>query len=142
MIRQAKGDRRLGDQNTDGSNSIRFFYKTMRTAGATARNMLEQAATNRWEVDVKDVSTTNHTVYLNGVKKKLEFHQLVEDARKLEAPKAEDLRFKSPQDFQYIGKKFPIADMDAILTGEAIFGIDAHIEGQVHAVVVDNGTSG
>ncbi len=135
VIRQAKGDRRLGDQNTDGSNSIRFFYKTMRTAGATARNMLEQAAANRWEVDVKDVSTSNHTVYLNGVKKKLEFHQLVEDARKLEAPKAEDLRFKSPQEFQYIGKKFPIADMDAILTGEAIFGIDAHIEGQVHAVV-------
>ena len=27
VIRQAKGDRRLGDQNTDGSNSIRFFTK-------------------------------------------------------------------------------------------------------------------
>ena len=40
-IQQAVGDKRLGDQNTDGSNSIRFFFKRMRVAGATARTMLE-----------------------------------------------------------------------------------------------------
>ena len=135
VIRQAKGDKRLGDQNTDGSNSIRFFYKTMRAAGATARNMLEQAAANRWGVDVNDVSTNNHTVYLNGVKKKLDFHQLVEDAIKLDAPTPADLRFKSANDFQYIGKKFPIADMDKIITGQAVFGIDARIDGQLYAVI-------
>ena len=44
VIRQAQGDKRLGDQNTDGSNSIRFFFDTMRTAGAMARTMLERAA--------------------------------------------------------------------------------------------------
>ena len=35
-IEQAPGDKRLGDQNTDGSNSIRFFFDRMRVAGATA----------------------------------------------------------------------------------------------------------
>lgn len=135
VIVQAKGDRRLGDQNTDGSNSIRFFYKTMRVAGATARTMLEQAAANQWGVNATKVSTNNHTVYLNGVKKKLEFHQLVEDAIKLRTPEPADLRFKSPNDFQYIGKKFPIADLDDILTGKAEFGIDARIDGQAFAVI-------
>ncbi|MEC8433194.1 MAG: molybdopterin cofactor-binding domain-containing protein, partial [Planctomycetota bacterium] len=34
VIEQAPGDKRLGDQNTDGSNSIRFFFDRMRMAGA------------------------------------------------------------------------------------------------------------
>src|SRR6266576_980510 len=43
-IEQAIGDKRYGDQNTDGSHSIRSYYDTMRQAGATARLMLMQAA--------------------------------------------------------------------------------------------------
>src|ERR1700692_2583094 len=43
-IEQALGDKRYGDQNTDGSHSIRSFYDAMREAGATARFMLIQAA--------------------------------------------------------------------------------------------------
>jgi hypothetical protein len=42
-IDQAIGDPRYGDQNTDGSHSIRSFYDVMRQAGATARFMLIQA---------------------------------------------------------------------------------------------------
>src|ERR1700739_732777 len=49
-IEQAIGDPRYGSQNTDGSQSIRGFYDVMRTAGATARTMLIQAAANRWDV--------------------------------------------------------------------------------------------
>src|SRR6266498_1230948 len=41
-IDQAIGDPRYGDQNTDGSHSIRSFYDVMRYAGATARLMLIQ----------------------------------------------------------------------------------------------------
>ena len=40
----AYGDKKFGSQNTDGSSSIRGFYDAFRTAGATARTMLEQAA--------------------------------------------------------------------------------------------------
>src|ERR1700740_3469843 len=36
-IEQAIGDRRYGDQNTDGSHSIRSFYDPMREGGGTAR---------------------------------------------------------------------------------------------------------
>src|SRR6266436_4376944 len=37
-IEQALGDSRYGDQNTDGSHSIRSFYDAMREAGATANS--------------------------------------------------------------------------------------------------------
>src|SRR5438093_12549569 len=49
-IEQAIGDGRSGDQNTDGSHSIRSFYDVMREAGATARLMLIQAAAQQWNV--------------------------------------------------------------------------------------------
>ena len=49
-IEQAVGDSRYGDQNTDGSHSIRSFFEVMREAGATARFMLIQAAALEWKV--------------------------------------------------------------------------------------------
>ena len=35
VVQQAIGDRKYGDQNTDGSSSIRKFYDQLRRAGAT-----------------------------------------------------------------------------------------------------------
>ncbi|MCH2600581.1 MAG: molybdopterin-dependent oxidoreductase [Pirellulales bacterium] len=135
VIRQAIGDKRLGDQNTDGSNSIRFFYKTMRVAGATARTMLQQAAAEKWDVSPERCTTKNNHVVLKGTRKSLPFGKLIPSAVKLEPPKPETLKFKSPEEFQYIGKNFPITDLDDILTGKATFGIDARIDGQLYAII-------
>ena len=50
---QAPGDeKRYGNQDTDGSRSTRHFFQPMRTCGAAARMMLEQAAAERWKVPV------------------------------------------------------------------------------------------
>ena len=43
-IEQADGDKKYGDQDTDGSNSIRGEYEDLRRAAATAREMLIAAA--------------------------------------------------------------------------------------------------
>src|SRR6202790_1748908 len=59
-IEQAIGDKRYGDQNTDGSHSIRSFYDTMRVAGATARLMLIQAAAQQWNVPAAECGTNLH----------------------------------------------------------------------------------
>src|SRR5208337_5355479 len=61
-IEQAIGDPRYGDQNTDGSHSIRSFFDTMRQAGATARFMLIQAAAKQWRVPPSDCQTDLHAV--------------------------------------------------------------------------------
>src|SRR5271157_634398 len=47
-IEQAIGDPKYGDQDTDGSHSVRDGFTTMREAGATARLMLTQAAAQKW----------------------------------------------------------------------------------------------
>ena len=49
-IEQGVGDTRYGDQNTDGSRSIRDFYDAFRVAGASAKSMLITAAAAQWNV--------------------------------------------------------------------------------------------
>src|SRR5580692_5505083 len=61
-IDQAIGDKRYGDQNTDGSQSVRSFYDVMRQAGATARAMLISAAALQWKVPASECSTEPHAV--------------------------------------------------------------------------------
>ncbi|MEE2639264.1 MAG: molybdopterin cofactor-binding domain-containing protein [Planctomycetota bacterium] len=134
-IHQARGDRRLGDQNTDGSNSIRFFFKTMRTAGATARTMLERAAAKNWGVPAGECVAKDHQVVHSKTGRKTGFGDLVATARTLEVPKVGELKFKPREQWKYIGKDAPITDLNDILTGKAVFGIDARMENQLFAVI-------
>ena len=61
-IEQGIGDPRYGDQNTDGSRSIRDFYEAFRHAGATARSMLVSAAAAQWAVPESECTAQNHEV--------------------------------------------------------------------------------
>ena len=62
-VEQATGDKVYGDQNTDGSQSIRLFYDGLRHAGASAREMLTEAAAAQWNVDVSNCKAENHIVH-------------------------------------------------------------------------------
>src|SRR3984885_7092997 len=135
VIQQAIGDKKYGDQNTDGSNSIRSFYNPMRIAGATARAMLESAAASKWGVPVSECHAKNHEIVHSASNRKLGFGELVALAAKQPVPKAEDLKFKSPDEYRYIGKEVPIADLDAITEGRATFGMDARMPGMVYASI-------
>ena len=53
-IEQAEGHPRYGNQNTDGSRSIRYNFERLRWMGAAMRAMLEEAAAKTWKVPVKD----------------------------------------------------------------------------------------
>jgi isoquinoline 1-oxidoreductase beta subunit len=134
-IVQAIGDKRLGDQNTDGSNSIRFFYDRMRVAGATARTMLERAAAQKWGVGADQCKADNHRVVQIGNSRQIGFGELVAIARTLDVPDADALTMKPPSKHRYIGKDAPIVDMDDILTGKAVYGIDARMGNQLFAVI-------
>src|ERR1700751_397012 len=61
-IDQAIGDPRYGDQNTDGSHSVRSFFDVVRVSGAATRLMLIQAAAEQWNVPVSECSTELHAV--------------------------------------------------------------------------------
>lgn len=135
-IVQAEGDeKKYGDQNTDGSYSVRMFYKPMREAGAIARLLLMQAAAKKWNVPVAECDTDMGQVIHKDSGKKLGFGDLVEAANTLPVPAAGDVVLKSKDSLNMIGKDTPIVDLHDIVTGKAVFGIDATTEGMKIAVV-------
>ncbi len=132
-IEQAIGDKKYGDQNTDGSTSIRSFYDAMRQSGATARLMLERAAAAKWGVPADQCKARNEQVTANG--HKATYGELAALAAKQPVPKKEELKFKSPSEFRYIGKGVPIADQPGIVSGTAQFGLDVRVPNMVYASV-------
>src|SRR5215831_8653333 len=134
-IEQALGDPKYGDQNTDGSKSIRDFYDAFREAGATARLMLERAAAATWGVPVSACQARQHQVVHTASGRRLGYGDLVTRAAQQPVPKRDELRFKAPAEFRYIGKGGPMVDLDDICTGRATYGIDAQMPGMVYAAI-------
>src|SRR5467141_783544 len=89
-IEQAIGDARYGDQNTDGSHSIRSFYDAMREAGATARFMLIQAAAKEWGVPIAECETDLHVVVHRATNRRAGYGDLASDAANLPVPSREE----------------------------------------------------
>lgn len=134
-IEQAVGDARYGDQNTDGSRSIRTFYETMRQAGATARFMLVLAAAQQWGVSPSECSTELHAVVHAATGRRLGYGELATAASKLPIPKKEQLQFKGKDKWRYIGKGMDSVDLSDICTGRAIYGMDTRLDGMVYASI-------
>ena len=132
---QAQGDAKYGDQNTDGSRSVRQFYQPMREAGATARQMLEAAAALTWRVPVEQCRAEKHAVIHVGDGRRLAFGELAALAQTLPVPERVTLRFKEPDARRYIGKPMPIVDLGDIVRGRAIYGIDVALPGMRHASI-------
>ncbi|MEI9987329.1 MAG: molybdopterin cofactor-binding domain-containing protein [Aliidongia sp.] len=136
-IVQAPGDEaKYGNQDTDGSRSIRHFLQPMRQCGAAARQMLEQAAAKRWGVEVSTVQARNHEVVHAETGRKLGFGELAADAAALPTPPLAQLKLKDAKDFRYIGTgKVSIYDLRDITMGRAGYGIDTRLPGMKYAVI-------
>ncbi len=135
-IVQAEGDEeKYGNQNTDGSFSVRMFYEPMKKFGATARHMLVQAAANQWGVTPAECDTEASHVILKGSGKKIPFGDLVEQIKVMEIPKPEELTMKEFSSYKLVGKDVPIYDAKAIATGQAVFGADVNLPNMLIAVV-------
>jgi isoquinoline 1-oxidoreductase subunit beta len=134
-IEQAIGDKRYGDQNTDGSHSIRSFYDAMREAGATARFMLIQAAAHEWGVPAAECETDLHVVVHRSTNRSAGYGELASAAAKLPVPDKKELKLKQKSAWRYIGKGEVSYDIEALVSGKAIYGMDARAEGMVYASV-------
>ncbi len=124
IVKQATGDAKYGDQNTDCSRSIRYLYETMRQMGAMAKAMLIFAAAQKWGVPESECTAENHFI-IHSSGKKIAFGDLVEITKKLEIPT--DVQLKNPKEFKYIGKYLRSVDAEEYSNGSAVFGLDKRI---------------
>src|SRR5580692_6994416 len=134
-IVQATGDEKYGDQDTDGSHSVRSFFDTLRETGATARLMLIRAAATQWGVPEAECTTSLHAVTHKTSGKKLGYGELTAAAGKLEVPKKEEVKLKARSEWRYIGKGTTSYDLKNMCTGKAMYGQDSHMEGMLYASV-------
>lgn len=122
--------KRLG---TGGSFSLGGSWKTLRQAGAAAREMLITAAAARLKVDRATCSATKGEVVHAASKRRLKYGELVADAAKLSVPA--DPPLKKASDFRLIGKPTKRIDGRDIVTGAARYGIDTKVPKMLYATI-------
>ncbi|MDN3644090.1 molybdopterin-dependent oxidoreductase [Lutimonas halocynthiae] len=130
---QAPGDDAYGNQNTDGSRSIRTIYQPMREMGAMARGMLVSAAAKQWGIAENVCKTEQHYVIRTDTDERLFYGDLAVSAR-METPPLKP-RLKSPEEFVYIGKGLKSVDVSDFVRGKNKYGLDIKIQDMVYACI-------
>jgi isoquinoline 1-oxidoreductase beta subunit len=132
-IEQAPADSRYGDQSTGGSRSISSYYDTMRKAGATARQMLVEAAAQAWGVKAGQCQTEAGFVIHPDGEQKVVYGDLVEAAASLNVPWRVDVKEQSH--LRIIGTGIGHWDAPDIITGKAVYGVDVRLPDMSFAVI-------
>lgn len=125
--------RKYGSQVTGGSSTIRGSYKKLMNLGASAREMLIEAAAKKWNVNKSECYAENGNVIHKPSGKKFHYGELVAEASKLETPK--NIALKNPKDYKIIRKPMLRQDTPSKVNGKAIFGLDFKLPGMLYAVV-------
>ncbi|WP_338455169.1 molybdopterin cofactor-binding domain-containing protein [uncultured Alteromonas sp.] len=135
VVIQGKGDPKYGDQNTDGSRSIRYNMQRLREMGASVRHLMQQAAATRWDVPFDSCSAVQHVVtHTSG--KTLTYAELVNDALKITPPELDRITLKARSEWRYINTAMAHIDLKDIVTGKATFAADVLEPKALVAVVV------
>lgn len=120
-------------QVAGGSGSIPHSWQRLRKAGATARQMLMEAAAKKWNVSASECKTEKGYVIHTTSNKRLSYGELATDAAQLTPPT--DVKLKDTKDFKLIGSTVKNVDNKPILTGQPLFGIDFYREGMLFSMI-------
>ena len=125
---------------TGGSTTIPDGFNNMRYAGATAREMLKQAAANQWNIKVDQTNAEAGYVINSQTKEKLSYGALAAEAAKIDLAHLPEL--KNKKDWTLVGTKAHRLDIPEKTTGSAQFGIDVRPDNILFAVMVHPTTIG
>jgi isoquinoline 1-oxidoreductase beta subunit len=123
---------RYGSMSTGGSFSVRGSWMALRTAGATAREMLLTAAAQTWGVN-KSTCRAENSAILQSSGKRLSYGELAAAAGKVPVPT--EVPLKDPKDFKILGKPMRKLDTPLKVNGSAKFGVDIRVPGMLFASI-------
>ncbi|WP_299458492.1 molybdopterin cofactor-binding domain-containing protein [uncultured Microscilla sp.] len=130
---QADLDSKYGPQGAGGSTAINRHWKPLRKVGATAREMLLEAAAKKWGIDKKLCYAENGTIKNKKNRKKLSFGELAETAAQVPVPK--DPALKPDKDFNLVGSFKTGVDNQNLVQGKVTYGLDAQPKNMVYAMI-------
>lgn len=135
VIEQADLDtKHFTRQFIGGSQAIHQGWQPLRLAGATARQMLREAAAQKWNVPVDEITTEAGVLYHKNSGKFANYGDMATAAVQIPVPK--EVKLKNIQDFKIIGKSQGNVDLKKIVTGKPLFGIDIKVDGMQIAMIV------
>jgi isoquinoline 1-oxidoreductase beta subunit len=117
-----------------GSQAIHQGWKPLRQAGATARQILREAAAKQWQVSVNEITTDKGVLFHKASGRKATYGEMASQAAEIPLPAKVEL--KKVADFQIIGKSKRNVDLRKIVTGKPLFGIDTQVKGMLYAMIV------
>jgi isoquinoline 1-oxidoreductase subunit beta len=123
---------KLGPQFTGGSNSIKMYWKPLRIAGASARQMLIEAAAQTWAVPVSEI-TTKAGVLSHASGKTAKYGEMANKAASIAVPK--DVKTKAIKDFKIVGNSTKNVEGLKVVTGKPLFGMDYRAPGMLIAMI-------
>ena len=121
-------------QGVFGSMSVRTSWEPLRKAGATACEMLVQAAAQKWNVAKSQCRAENSTVLNIRTNERVSFGSLAEAAAKLPVPQ-QNVALKDPTQFKLVGKPQKRMDTPGKVSGKTTFGIDVKVPGMLYATL-------
>jgi Aerobic-type carbon monoxide dehydrogenase, large subunit CoxL/CutL homologs len=121
----------FGTQITGGSSSMRDGFDKMRHAGASAREALKMAASQRLNVPVARLRTEDGAVIAPDGSA-IPYAELAEAAARIEPPQVEP---RPRSTWRLIGTEQPRPDMPAKVTGTQAYGIDTRLPGMKFATL-------
>ena len=133
VIQASLDVKRFERQVTGGSGAVPHSWERLRKAGATARALLIEAASKRWNVPAASLTTEKSMVIHAGSGKKLSYGQLANEASRAAIPV--DVKLKDPKDFKLIGTAVRNVDNPEMLTGKPLYGLDFYREGMLYAMI-------
>jgi isoquinoline 1-oxidoreductase subunit beta len=122
-----------GHQTTVGSQAIRSTWDPLRKAGAEAREMLVQAAAQKWGVDRSQCRAENGFVINTATNARLNYGSIAEVAASLPVP--ENAALKDPAQYRILGKSVKRLDTRDKVAGKTLFGMDFRAPGMVYATL-------
>lgn len=132
VLQAALDVKKYDRQLTGGSGAVPHSWERLRKAGATARQMLVEAAAKKWNVAASTLTTNNgFVIHANG--SKLSYGALATDAAALTVPT--EVKLKDRKDFKLIGTAVPNVDNKEMITGKPLYGLDFYREGMLHAMI-------
>ena len=133
VVQGALDTKNFTRQVAGGSQSIRSGWDALRQTGATAKQMLINAAAVKWNVDAATCKASKGII-TNANGDQLGYGAVVKEAAALPIP--EDVKLKETKEYTIIGKDAINVDMDKIITGKPLFGLDYKADNMVIASVL------
>jgi isoquinoline 1-oxidoreductase beta subunit len=129
---------------TSGSSSVPSMYEPLRQAAATLREMLKAQAARQLNQPAASLVVAGRGVQVQGDDaRRVEFAALAATQRQwMQQVPENPVPLKSPSEFKIIGASVARVDIPAKVTGQAVYGYDARVDGMLYGAILRPPTLG